>query len=69
MFQIQADQIGEDGIGATSSAHKGDRKNLSRASVGKPEGEKLLSSLGCRWEKVLKLIKVEVGRILLKGAS
>ena len=42
MFQLQADQISEDGIGATSrahkdgigatsSAHKGDKNNLSAA--------------------------------------
>jgi hypothetical protein len=43
---------------STASVGKPEGKNLITASVGKPEGKKFLSSLGCRWEKVLKFIKV-----------
>lgn len=45
------------------------RENKHLSTVVKPEGKKLISSLGCRWEKVLTFIKVEVGRIVLKRAS
>ena len=43
---------------------RGKKGNLSAASVGKPEGKTLLSTLGRRWEKVLKFIKAEAVRIL-----
>jgi hypothetical protein len=50
-------------------APKEDKRNLSTALVGKPAGKKLFSSFGCGWEKLLKSVKFEVGRILLKRAS